>query len=82
MKTISIFFLVTALPGLALRVPAQVVTIPDPGLEAAIRFAVGKPTGDITIDDMVSLTNLYARNRAIVSIEGLGTATNLAWLDL
>jgi len=37
---------------------AQEVTIPDPGLNAAIREALDKPIGPLTEQDLLSLTNL------------------------
>ncbi len=61
---------------------ADEVTIPDPNLEAALREALGKPIGDITIADMESLTSLYAVNREIVNLSGLEYAINLTILEL
>ena len=37
-----------------------VVTFPDPNLEAAIRDAINKPTGEIYDTDLVGLTSLTA----------------------
>ena len=39
---------------------AEVLSIPDPMLEAAIRRQLGKAEGEITRDDMESLTELDA----------------------
>ena len=71
------------------RAAAQLVDIPDPGLEAAIRVALSKPTGDITVADMEGLTVLDASRAVrgqsapmIGSLEGLQTAKNLSSLDL
>ena len=61
---------------------AQDVSIPDPGLNGAIREALQKPTGPLTEQDMLSLTNLNARNRNVSAIEGLEAAHNLVSLDL
>ena len=44
---------------------AQEVVIPDPGLDAAIREALQKPTGPLTEPDLLSLTHLDAPNRNI-----------------
>src|SRR6267142_6132858 len=63
-------------------VPAQVVNIPDPQLEAAIRTAINKPSGPITVTDMQSMTNLPASGRAITNLTGLDKATNLRTNDL
>jgi Leucine-rich repeat (LRR) protein len=72
------------------RAVAQVVEIPDASLRDAIRTALGKPTGDISVADMESLTTLDASLSArggytapfIASLEGLQTARNLTSLDL
>ena len=63
-------------------VQAQVVEIPDGGLETAIREELGKPAGAITVDEMGELTKLFACSRGIESIEGLEHAVNLTRLDL
>ena len=39
---------------------AETIIIPDPGLEGAIRAALGKPEGDLTVSDLESLTELEA----------------------
>jgi len=59
-----------------------VVTFPDPNLEAAIRDAIGKPTGDIYQSDLDGLTSLSASSRSIVSLTGLEHCTSLTYLDL
>jgi Leucine-rich repeat (LRR) protein len=71
------------------RAVAQVVEIPDAGLRDAIRAALGKPTGDITVADMESLVLLDASRIGrgddaplIGSLEGLQVARNLWHLDL
>jgi formylglycine-generating enzyme required for sulfatase activity len=61
---------------------AQDVQVPDSGLNAAIRAELGKPTGPLTLPDMLSLTNLNARNRNVSSLAGLETARNLTSLHL
>jgi hypothetical protein len=60
----------------------QEVPIPDPGLNAAIRMALLKPTGPLTAQDLLGLTNLSAGGRSISSVEGLEAARNLRILDL
>ncbi|MCL0101336.1 leucine-rich repeat domain-containing protein [Peptococcaceae bacterium] len=69
---------VTKLPGAKL----YVVTFLDANLEAAVRDALGKPTGDITKKDMAKLTNLEAYRRGITNLSGLEYAVNLTSLDL
>jgi formylglycine-generating enzyme required for sulfatase activity len=61
---------------------AQEVVIPDAGLRSAIREALQKPAGPLTEQDLLSLTDLAARNRGVRSIEGLEAARNLISLDL
>jgi formylglycine-generating enzyme required for sulfatase activity len=61
---------------------AQEVSIPDPGLNAAIREALQKPSGPLTQQDMLSLTFLSACCRDVRSVEGLEAARNLRILDL
>src|SRR5882724_125901 len=76
---------VLALLVLASFVPstfAQDVSVPDPGLNAAIRAALQKPTGPLTEQDMLNLTVLSACCRGITSIQGLEAARNLTILDL
>jgi Leucine-rich repeat (LRR) protein/uncharacterized protein YraI len=60
----------------------QVVTFPDPNLEAAIRQAIGKPAGDIYQSDLDGLTSLSATSRNIVNLSGLEHCTSLTYLDL
>src|SRR5262249_28735748 len=61
---------------------SQSVQVPDPNLLAPIRQALNKPSGDITVADMLNLTNLSAAGISITNLEGLETATNLKTLDL
>ncbi len=58
------------------------VSIPDPGLNAAIREALNKATGPLTEQDLLSLTNLDASSRNIASLEGLEVARELTTLRL
>ncbi len=58
------------------------VVFPDPNLEAAVRDALNKPSGDVTCADMQSLSELKANRRAIENLEGLQNAVNLTTLDL
>ena len=56
---------------LAEPVAAAAESIPDPGLNAAIRAAVNKASGPLTQEDLVSLTNLDASRHEVESIAGL-----------
>src|SRR6185295_6819522 len=71
-----------ALMSLTISVLAQNVSIPDPGLNAAIRLALQKPIGPLTQQDLLGLTNLSAGGRSIGTVEGLEAARNLKILDL
>ncbi|MDB6027170.1 MAG: hypothetical protein JWM68_3393 [Verrucomicrobiales bacterium] len=68
--------------GFTVSTFAQDVSIPDPGLNAAIRDALQKPVGQLTQQDMLELTTLSAQGRNVKSIEGLKTARNLSLLNL
>ncbi|GAG94277.1 unnamed protein product, partial [marine sediment metagenome] len=59
-----------------------VVTFPDAKLDAAIREAIGKPTGDIYQSDLEGLTSLNASGKSISDITGLEYCVNLTTLDL
>jgi Leucine-rich repeat (LRR) protein len=61
---------------------AEVVVFPDPGLDAAVREAIGKPAGDITDTDLSGLISLDAGVRGISNLSGLEHCTMLSWLDL
>jgi len=57
-----------------------VVNFPDPGLEAAIRDAIGKPSGDILDTDLIGLTNLSAHHLMISDLTGIEYCTDLVTL--
>jgi GH25 family lysozyme M1 (1,4-beta-N-acetylmuramidase) len=59
-----------------------IVTFPDANLQAIIRTAIHKPTGDIHASDLTVLTNLTANHSGIVNLSGLESCTNLIYLDL
>src|SRR5262245_8028250 len=82
MRIISYIVAALTLTGLALSARAQEVSFPDPGLNAAIRQALQKPTGPLTAQDLLTLTNLNAGGRSISSVQGLEAARNLRILDL
>jgi internalin A len=63
-------------------VRADEVSVPDTGLNTAIREALQKPVGPLTAQDLLSLTNLIASGRSIANTEGLQAAANLLALDL
>ena len=58
------------------------ISFTDQNLEAAIREAVGKPTGDIYEADVENLTSFCASERGIVALTGLEHATSLRHLYL
>jgi hypothetical protein len=60
----------------------QVVTFPDPALEAAVRDAIAKPTGNIYQSDLIGLTLLEGTSRGIEDLEGIQHCTDLVTLWL
>jgi formylglycine-generating enzyme required for sulfatase activity len=82
MGTISYIIATLILIGSMSSTVAQEISIPDAGLNAAIRQALNKPIGPFTAQDMLGLTNLDARSRSISSVEGLQAARNLSSLFL
>ena len=62
---------------------AQVVEIPDPNLEKAIREELNLPDEiPITQQEMLQLTELWAASRGITNLTGLEYATNLDYLNV
>jgi internalin A len=63
--------------------PDVVINFPDPGLEAAIREAIGIPTGDIHDTDLAGLVFLPAIKRSIANLEGIQHCVDLRvlWLQ-
>ena len=64
-------------------VSAQVVDIPDPNLRAEVEEALGKdPGATINVEEMESLTHIFAFDAEIRDLTGLEAATNLDTLFL
>lgn len=63
---------------------AAEVVVPDAALKSAIWESLGRalPVGNLTEQDMLSLTNLDATMRGASSVEGLAAAYNLRTLYL
>ena len=61
---------------------SQVVTFPDSRLEAVIRNALDKPTGDIHVSDLAALTVLNGYGQSIANLTGLQYCTGLTNLNL
>jgi hypothetical protein len=78
----SAFVWLLMLTSLVTTARAQEVSIPDPGLNAAIRQALQKFERPLTSEDMLGLTNLNASYRNVGYLDGLGAASNLTVLDL
>ncbi|MDB6038399.1 MAG: exported protein of unknown function [Verrucomicrobiales bacterium] len=68
--------------NLATLAVAQEVSIPDPGLNAAVRETLQKPNGSLTEEDLLTLTALDAHRRNVSSISGSEAARNLTSLSL
>jgi formylglycine-generating enzyme required for sulfatase activity len=79
---IRIILRTLALTGLVTSAFAQNISIPDPGLDAAIRFTLQKTNGPLTTQDLLSLSQLQAGNRNISDLTGLDAARNLTLLNL
>src|SRR6266478_5066456 len=82
LKTVSRVVQALFLASFIGSAPAQTVSIPDPGLNAAIRSALDIPTAPLTAQDLLALTNLDASRRMVSSTLGLEAARNLVSLDL
>ena len=63
-------------------VNAPIVSLVDPGLEAAVRSATGVLTRDITTVDLETMTFLDASSRGITDLEGIQYCAGLEWLEL
>ncbi len=81
-KSLAVVGIITLLLAAVATVTAQTVNFPDPNLEAVVREALPKPTGPISTDDMLTLTNLTANGRDIHDLTGLETALNLRDLQV
>jgi internalin A len=87
-KSFSVMMALVLTLGLGVQVmlpvPAvladTVVTFPDANLEAVIRQALSKPTGDIYASELATLTSLIAVSKGIVNLTGLEYCTNLRLL--
>lgn len=73
---------ILALTSFLTSLRAQEVSVPDPGLNAAIRAALQKPVGPLTEQDLLSLISLDAGSREVSSVTGLEAARNLEHLFL
>jgi Leucine-rich repeat (LRR) protein len=58
------------------------VNFPDPNLEAAVRQALGKPSGPLFAPEVAGLTWLGVSQRNIANLAGLENAINLQGLSL
>ena len=70
------------LAGCAASTLAQEVAIPDPGLNAAIRELLLKPTGPLTKEDLLRLNELDVCCRNVSTLQGLEAAGDLIALSL
>jgi len=60
----------------------QIIQIPDPVLQQLVRDAVGRPTGDLRLSDMLKLIDIGGNDMEIGSVSGLEYATNLRIVNL
>ena len=61
---------------------AESISFPDPGLETAVREAIGRLSGDISSSQLEDLEMLDASGREIVNLEGIQYCTSLIELSL
>jgi|LSQX01.3.fsa_nt_gb Leucine-rich repeat (LRR) protein len=60
----------------------KAVEFADPNLEEALRAALEKPAGELTVEDLSGLEELNAPVRDIADLGGLEHAVNLRYLNL
>ena len=60
--------------------PDHQVTIPDPGLEAAIRDALNMPGGPIYASQLRAFPGIDCRGRGIRNLSGIEYLTNATWV--
>lgn len=60
---------------------SEIVDFPDPGLDSAVRYEIGKPQGPICSSDLDGLETLSA-SEEITDISGLEYCVHLTWLNL
>ena len=61
---------------------AESIRFPDPGLETAVRKAIGRLSGDISSSQLEDLEMLDASGREIANLEGIQYCTSLIELTL
>ena len=76
---VALVLCLSACPG---NKSVNIVSFADPGLEGAVRAALGHPQGLLTEFDLLALKDLDASNLGIRSLEGLEHALHLKHLDL
>ena len=81
-RTIVLVSAVLSCISLRTTVVAQEISVPDPGLNTAIRDALQKPAGPLTSQDLLGLAVLNASGRNITNLQGLEFAHNLTSLNL
>jgi uncharacterized protein YuzE len=62
--------------------PVPKITFRDPNFEKAIRNCLNKPTGEITQNDVLKITELSIGDRLVYDISGIENLTNLTSLSL
>jgi len=80
--TIALISLMALLVPFPVARADEVVTFPDPHLQARVREAIEKPVGDIYRSDLIGLTNLSANSEGITDLSGLEYCTSLTYLSL
>ena len=85
-RTFSLAIMLVVLLALLLYSPVvvadELVVFPDAVLEAAIREAIGKPTGDIYQADLENFTTFTAEAKGISDLSGMEYCTSLNSISL
>jgi Leucine-rich repeat (LRR) protein len=80
--TLVVFTMGIFLPATKVSAADQVVSFTDANLQAAIRQAINKPSGDIYQSNLQDLTELNIPGMMISNLAGLESCTNLTYLNL
>lgn len=73
---------VAAVEEVAADAPQGSYTFVEPEVEATVREVLGKETGDITYEDLLSITELDCSSAGLTSVEDFQFMPNLTRLDL
>jgi len=81
-RAVIVFLYCSILAVVSIPAFGIVVEFLDPGLEIAIRSAIGRPAADIDDTDLAELVELDASNQGIINLDGIEYCSNLMMLFL